>query len=74
MREGAHDALVEGLSALLADLPDPVRLIDRDGNALYRNAAGLVLPSEGLGHLCNVEGSGGKSSCPACRVEEVFKR
>ena len=74
MSDGATDQLVEGLRDLLCDLPDPVRLIDREGQPLYRNTAALVLPPEGLGHVCGVEGSGGKSSCPACRLEEVFNR
>ena len=74
MNEGPGEQWVEALSDLLADLPDPVRLVDRDGRALYRNAAALVFPPEGLGHLCSRERSGGKSSCPACRLDEVFNR
>jgi signal transduction histidine kinase len=68
------DSVARLLESLAADLPDPVRMIDRDGCVLYRNAAALAFPPEGLGHLCANEISGGPGSCPACRLEELYRR
>jgi signal transduction histidine kinase len=65
--------LLQSVERLFSDIPDAVRLLDRGGELLYRNAAALTLPTEGLGHLCKQEGSRG-SSCPACRIKEVLEK
>lgn len=59
--------------AALADLPDPVRLVDRDGRTLACNEASRAERPNGLGHRC--DGSARRNpSCPACQIGEVFDR
>lgn len=59
--------------AAVADLPDPVRLVDRDGRTLACNDAARAERPNGLGHRC--DGSGRRNpSCPACQIGEVFDR
>jgi len=72
--DSRSETLAALLEAFVDDLPDPVRLIDRDGRVHYRNAAALALPADGLGHVCESPISGGKNSCPGCRIEELFAR
>ncbi|MHC4991470.1 MAG: sensor histidine kinase [Planctomycetota bacterium] len=75
MATGFQPALIEELERVVAELPDAVRLIGRDGRILARNEAASILNPEGLDHLCEQgDGGGGQASCPACQREEVFAR
>ena len=67
-----QDAL-DCVAGLVADLPDAVRLLDRDGKVMLRNEASRLLAPDGLGHLCGETGER-NPSCPACQIHEVLER
>jgi signal transduction histidine kinase len=60
-------------AGLVADLPDAIRLLDRDGKVLLRNEASKLLAPDGLGHLCGETGER-NPSCPSCQIQEVLER
>jgi len=67
-------AVVELLSYVLGELPDPVRLIDRNGKKLCQNEASRLTAPEGLGHLCGGDGTERNASCPACQLDDALER
>lgn len=66
--------VLESLDRVLGDLPDPARLIARDGNVLLRNEAARLQLPDGFGHLCAPSERGHNASCPECQVQEVLER
>lgn len=62
------------VAGIVADLPDAVRLLDREGKVLLRNEASRLLAPDGLGHLCGGESRERNPSCPACQIQEVLER
>jgi len=62
------------VAGMVADLPDAVRLLDREGKVLLRNEASRLLAPDGLGHLCGGPSRERNPSCPACQIQEVLER
>jgi two-component system NtrC family sensor kinase len=74
MAETLPRNLVEWFAAALNDLPDAVRLIDKQGKLLHQNAASQIMAPDGLGHLCHRSSAVPDLSCPACQLEAVLER
>lgn len=61
------------LRRIFSSHPDPVRMVRRDGEVLFRNVAAQETVPDGLGHLCREDRRGRDLTCPACRLGQTLR-